>query len=84
MNLVSIVLDMPLDSVRLKHGWLVKDVGGLHWFSAKPDCSESGSWYGPIDCEFFENVGLLFEDPWLKSHPQGGPDCFLEVGCDEQ
>lgn len=75
----SIIASQP--AVSVKAGWYAKDFLGVHWFERKP------TWFGEWDYEIemrgkfasAEDIGGGITDPWETSHPNGGPECIMEV-----
>lgn len=77
-KLEAIIAALPT-AATLKPGWLAKDRFGLWYYSKKP--SWSGYWSGMRERGLnYEQVSAILTDPWSESHPNGGPECLLEVG----
>jgi len=69
--------DMIVASVR--KGWLCKDMYGFWWCNEKPEWAGYGSWHRSDPDSMIEEVHRIITDPW-PDHPNGGPECVMEVG----
>jgi hypothetical protein len=63
--------------VSVKPGWLCKDRDGAWWCQQKPELFADGKWETPGICLYLSKKA--FTDIWATSHPNGGPECLLEV-----
>lgn len=73
------ILATPEPAVTVRKGWIAKDSAGIWWYSDKP--------FWDTSCEWWNNNGAIpkllqgaITDPWETSHPNGGPECCVEVG----
>lgn len=67
----------------MKAGWVCKDSLGLWWSDTNPSWREAqpfdcvdGLWYSQTNFTYMTSV--IFNDPW-PDHPNGGPECILEI-----
>lgn len=74
-ELESILAANPEPVQLVKPGWLCKDRNGLVWCDEKPEFSDW--WYTQPDSQVEELLDVLI-DPW-PDHPNGGPECLMEV-----
>lgn len=64
---------VPVNSIKLRPGWVCKDRHGCWWFSKQPVFT--GYWDHLHGSYLIERSSV---DPWPDKQI-GGPDCFLEV-----
>lgn len=78
-NLESILATEP-PAVTVRKGWYAKDANGLAWFKEEPKYAGYGSWYPcDPDSNYINDIDGVIIDPWEESHPNGGPECVMEV-----
>lgn len=68
------ILATPDPAVTLCRGWLCKDHTGIYWQGWQPKWNRM---LGRFDQDQLMRVPV--NDPW-PDHPNGGPDCCMEVG----
>lgn len=79
LRLESILATEP-PAVTVRKGWYAKDANGLAWFKEEPKYAGYGSWYPcDPDSNYINDIDGVIIDPWEESHPNGGPECVMEV-----
>lgn len=75
-KLESILATEP-PAVKVRAGWYAKDFGGFWYFAEKPVFMNG--WWVVNYSVAYDRVNRIVNDPWSQSHPNGGPECLLEV-----
>lgn len=83
LRLKAILATEP-PAVTVRKGWLAKDSAGVAWYAARPNPTADGddfTWELSAHgiCQLCDETGECITDPW-PDHPNGGPECIMEVG----